>query len=60
MIRLILDVLGLRLDVDLGWAPEPYEDPGPQPEGVGSAVLERAPSWDHDHRQPVGFTPRSH
>lgn len=56
--RLTLDILGRRYVLHLTSqraAPLALE---PEPQGATCGELERAPAWDHDRREPIGFGTR--
>jgi len=53
-IRLTLDIY--REPKPVLWPDTPEAPEAPAIYDVSSAHIERADQWDHDRRQPVGFT----
>lgn len=58
--KVTVEAFGRRLKVHATKTrPRPPESAPPwepAPQGCTCGDLERAPSWDHDNRQPLGFT----
>jgi hypothetical protein len=50
-VRALLSLAGWTINIHLG-RDQPDE---PQRQGDVYAVTERADSWDHDQREPIGF-----
>ncbi len=51
--RAFLSLLGWEASLSIGRGPEPD---APRQQGDVYASTERADTWDHDRRQPVGFS----
>lgn len=58
--RLTIDVAGRRFTVELAAQRARPDDVDVEvpPQGATSGELERRPGWDHDEREPIGFSGR--